>query len=88
MGRILLGVLLGALAASVLTAAFMWLAPFLAFGVVVGAVFWLMKRARTRPDGGTLHLKPWQIVTPPPALPPPVMSDHFRPNRSWSRNWK
>lgn len=89
MDRILLGVLIGALAASLLTVAFIWLAPFVALAVVVWSAFWLMKRARIGSGGGTLHLKPWQAIDPsPPALPPPTMADSFRPSGSWSRNWR
>jgi hypothetical protein len=47
MGRILLGVLLGALAASMLTMAFIWLAPLVALVTVILAVM-AMSRANRR----------------------------------------
>jgi hypothetical protein len=56
MGRILLGVLLGALAATLLTMAFYWLAPLLALVMVVWSVRSLNRaHRRAKYAHGTTH---------------------------------
>jgi hypothetical protein len=92
MGRILLGVLLGAFAATILTVALIQLIPFVVLLGLTWFVVWtaIRSKRRTRWDLQG-HAEPMQRSANPhqsKALPPPKMANSFRRSGAWSRNWK
>lgn len=82
MGKILFGVLLGAVGAFMLTAAFLWLAPFLAAGAIAWIVYKVYRLTDRSGDGlPPSHMKMAYPVDPEPEILELTHADIWQPGQ-------